>query len=405
MIEGENKFNINTILKRVFSNIVKMKGKNQAELIFEMDATVPKELRGDAEQLVGFLTQLLFFVIENSSDNEIVLSLSAPEDFIYEEAVSFELKNSSDIRGKATLFLKESLGSELKKLQAEIVTEGTENIKIDIPFRIHELGFRRHYRLSDRSFQDKKVLIVCESKKFVNSIKKMFEYFHYKVDTDFTEGENDLKSYDILVTEDKVITDAFKEKIIDAKKSGLKCVWVGKTNLIKDNNIISTHLSKPVTQESVWKLIESLFNYQVIQEINKNVIQEDYFDDRELTTMIEKEEKKIVAILDTEAGDKNCKEAGLKYKKELKKFLEVFDRSDIYLRDLTTQHKHEKIEKFCERITDHARLIGALSLLKVVKVLRLVLLHQHYDLLAIYPRKYHAEFTKLKEKIEHFIKE
>ncbi|MFT7823535.1 MAG: hypothetical protein ABXS92_02115 [Sulfurimonas sp.] len=401
MIEGENKFNINTVLKSVFSNIAEKKGKRDAELIFEMEATVPKELRGDAKQLVDFLTRLLLFVIENSSDKEIVLSLSAPEDFIYEEEISFEVKDSSDVRAKTALFLEESLGKELKKLQGKIVTKDTENVKVEIPFRIHELGFRRHYRLSDRSFQNKKVLIVCESKKLVKSIKKMFEYFHYKVDTN---GENDLKSYDILVTEDKVLTDAFKTKILEAKKSGLKCVWIGKTNLIKDNNIISTHLSKPITQESIWKLIETLFNYQVIQRINKTVIQEDYFDDRELVTMIEQEERKIVAILDTETGEKNCREAGVQYKNELKKFLEVFDRSDIYLRDLTQQHKYEKIEQFCGRIADHARLIGALSLLKVVKMLRLVLLHQHYDLLAIYPRKYHAEFTKLKEKIEHFVK-
>ena len=378
--------------------------KSPSELIFEMDASVPKELRGDAKALVDFLTQLLFFVIENSNDKEIVLSLSAPEDFIYEEAISFEVKNSSDVREKAALFLEESSGKALKKLQGKVVTKDTENVKVEIPFRIHELGFRRHYRLSDKSFQDKKVLIVCESKNLVNSIKKMFEYFHYKVDTDVTEGVYDLKSYDILVTEDKVLTDAFKTKILEAKKSGLKCVWVGKTNLIKDNNIISTHLSKPVTQESIWKLIETLFNYQVIQGINKAVIQEDFFDDKELVTMIEQEERKNVAILDIETGDKNCKEAGVQYKNELKKFLEAFDRSDIYLRDLTKQQKHEKIEQFCERIADHARLIGALSLLKVVKMLRLVLLHQHYDLLAIYPRKYHAEFTKLKEKIEHFMK-
>ena len=167
MLNEDNVFNINTILNKVFSNLKDISDEKKVELIFEMNATVPKELRGNDDLLADFLTEFLNLIIENTQDNEVVLSLNAPEDFLYEDDISFEIKHSRNIREKVTLFLEKTFAPKLSLLEGKIVKDNTENVKINIPFKLHELGFRRHYRLPDKSMLDKKVMIICESENLI----------------------------------------------------------------------------------------------------------------------------------------------------------------------------------------------------------------------------------------------
>ena len=80
----EKQFDINIILMTLSSSLEMIKEEKNIELIFDMDATVPKELRGDPAVLQHLLNQMLTFVCQNTDQKEVVLTLSAPEDFVYE---------------------------------------------------------------------------------------------------------------------------------------------------------------------------------------------------------------------------------------------------------------------------------------------------------------------------------
>ena len=184
----EKLFDINIILMTLSSSLETIRDKKQIELIYDMDATIPKELRGDPTVLQHMLTQTVTFVCRHTDLKEIVLCLSAPEDFVYEEPISFKIKKTNIPRDKVQTFLEANLTKDLEKLGGEIIYDKEADIHINVPFMINELGFRRHYRLPDVAMMGKKVLLISESPKLGKSIEKMFIYCVFGVVVGFVAG-------------------------------------------------------------------------------------------------------------------------------------------------------------------------------------------------------------------------
>ena len=260
-------FDINMVLMTVFSSLETIRDEKKFELIYDIDATVPKELKGDAEALSQLLTETLTFIFQNSDKKEIVLALSAPKDFLYEESISFEIRETDLSKEMVVSFLEIRLSKDLELLNGEIIynDENPSDIHINIPFKLNELGKRRYYRLPDMKMLGKKVLLICESPKVAQSIEKMFKYFLYDVDIgadEYKKRGSDLTQYDILVIEDNLMTEGL-ENLIDKvqKVTPLKYVLLHDSNYekVKNAHIKSAHLIKPVMQESIFKLIVSLF--------------------------------------------------------------------------------------------------------------------------------------------------
>ncbi len=408
MIDEEKTFNINAVLQKLFLNVKETAKLQHAELIFEMAPTVPKDIRGDEEAFVRLMTVILSFALENMQHNEIVLKLNAPQDFFYEDHILFQINDSKPFRHQIIELMKNISHSDVEKLGVEISDNKEGNFEIGIPFKLHELGFRRHYRLSDKSMIEKNILVVCTSNNLATSLKEYFEYFHDHVDiSDSSEGF-DLTKYDILVTEDKSVTSEFKNRIIQAvQESRLKCVWIGEPHSMGDaSELVLASLQKPITQESIWVLIEALFNQQVSNDVTvKNyTLGQNMVLNQELIEEIKQIENRLSDILNIEAGDKNSKESGLNFRDQLKRFLGVFERSDLYFRQLVHQNEYDKVETFCEDILKQSEYIGAESVHQLMEIVRLVLQHKAYDMLPVYPGKYHSELLKLKEKIKYFLK-
>ena len=89
MNQTEQSFDINTVLTTLFASLDGIRREKNIELIYDMQATIPRELRGDSDALLRLLQTLLTFVFRYTNEKEIVLSLGAPEDFLYEEFMSF----------------------------------------------------------------------------------------------------------------------------------------------------------------------------------------------------------------------------------------------------------------------------------------------------------------------------
>jgi len=263
----ENSFNINEVLIRLFSATKHVAQEKNIELIYEMGPNTPRKLRGNSEVLLQLLSKMLTFIFQNSDRKEIVLSLSSPKDFLYEEFISFHTKETNIEKEKLLVFLKTDLHKDIETLGAKIIIdhENSSDIHLSIPFKNFELGFRRHYRLPDKKALNKKVLLLCANDKTAQSLKKMFEYFNYDATVSMDESKkkgNTLMTYDLLIISEKIFTEKNKKAILKAQESSaLKYVLLHEAHSLDANEEGTNYARfvKPITQEKIFDLIISLF--------------------------------------------------------------------------------------------------------------------------------------------------
>ncbi len=430
MNQTEQSFDINTILTTLFATLDGIRREKNIELIYDMQATIPRELRGDAKGLLDILNTLLTFVLQQTEKREIVLSLGAPEDFLYEEFMSFSLHDTGIAKDKILSFFETDFAHNLSMLGGKIIQNTVEKIQIEIPFKINELGYRRHYRLPHVGMLHKKVLVICESKQVERTLAHMLRYFLYEVDEGlevYRDKGSNLAKYDIAIIDQSLSTDAVNDIVIEVqKKVPLKCVILLDSHLAQPSSMscVSTHLIKPVTQESIYTLILSLYQEQIDQTAIKSN-ETSHIVDIEKHLQTEKEnivqtitipnplgftsgfqksvqpkKELVLAILNKEEGIKYTQKMGLDYKNELKVFLDIFDKSDLYFRQIVNEKAINKIKQFCIDLEKHAKIIGAESMLKFAETVSLIFVYNKLDMLVIYPGKFHLELKKLVEEIK-----
>ena len=426
----EKFFDINIVLMSVFSSLETIIDEKNIELIYDIDATVPKELKGNAEVLSHLLTQLLTFVLENTHKKEIVLSLLAPKDFLYEESISFEIKENDFSKEKITSFLENRLHNNLEQLEAEIIDEDPSDIHINIPFKLNELGNRRYYRLPDMSMLGKKVLLICESPKMATSIEKMFKYFLYDVVVGvdaYKQQGSDIAQYDILVIDKHFSTDILENMIAKVQKTtGLKYVLLQepKHTGVKIIHIESTFLIKPVMQETIYELIISLFENSVNNRDIRSMETKSILDiEKYMNKAVKKVEKSFTpesqeikinqntlkednierVVLDSKLGEQNASKVGLVYAEELKKFLDSFTGSDRYFRQVVNEKQTWQIKEFCIDLEKHTKVLGAQSMSNLANQVGLLFVYDKLDMLPVYTNKYHLELTRLVAEIKTYL--
>ena len=419
MNSTEKLFDINKVLKNIFILLKPLSKEKNIELIYEMGISIPRELRGDNSTLEKLFSTILIFVFQNTNQKEILLSLEAPEDFLYEESISFKITNTNIPKEKILAFLETGLDNNIELLSGQIIYDKEVDLHIDIPFTIGELGFRRHYRLPSKSMLDKKILLIVESENATKNIGKMFKYFPYDVDVGFEKFKEDkvnFSKYDLVVIEDRLITESFSYKISKIQEEkNLKYVILGNEDINIDHNIarISTHLVRPVTQESIFELIISLFEYDEIRKnkkINNPILDlkiktpqslQHRVKNSDVHTMTKK--KKQLLVLNTRIGLENAKKNGLLYSSELENFLETFNKSDLYFRQIVNEKQTNKIKDFCIDLEKQAKIIGAESMLKFSDTVSLIFVYDKLDMLPIYPGRYHIELRKLVAEIKKYL--
>jgi hypothetical protein len=419
----ENIFDINHILKHSFVAHKKVMQEKKIELIFDVNTTIPRELRGNNIVLEQLITSILGFVFNFTSREEIVLSLDAQEDFLYEEDISFKILQTGIAKEKVLAFLETALGNNLVDLDGKIIYDEND-IHLAIPFTIGELGFRRHYRLPSKSMLGKKVLLLVESEPLTNSIMKMFSYFSYDVEKELKKESTTLAGYDFVIIEDHLVTERVTKMLsVAIKNTNLKYVLLGNqhTSFKHDSEIVTTHLIKPVTQESIFELIVLLFAYDISPK-KKKIVTERTLDnvktptdivipeslqmkseDQGVQNLIEEKKSQHVAILDTKLGLENAKKQGLIYSHELENFMENFNKSDLYFRQIVNEKQSNKIKDFCIDLEKQAKIIGAESMLKFSDTVSLIFVYDKLDMLPIYPGRYHIELTKLVSEIKKYL--
>ncbi len=415
-------FDINKVLMTLFSSLKEVRDDNKIELIYEIDATVPKELKGNAENLSSFLIQVLTFVLKKSTKKEIVLSLSAPKDFLYEEPISFMIKETGISKEQIVSFWDTTIEDNFKQFKVSLTEEdmNSSNIHISIPFKLNALGMRRYYRLPKKAMLGKKVLLICKSLKIAKSIEKMFKYFLYDVDVGadaYKKQGSDLTQYDIFLIDDKLTTVQLENLIVKTqKKTALKYVLLHDLNYEKSTNVKSAHLIKPVLQESIFELVVSLFKDEGKDEIKDESINPDEEDIvismKKYATKVTNTEneinlgnstKKESLVLDTDLGEENSKKLGTSYRKELRSFLDMFNHSDLYFRDIVNEKAINKIKEFCIDLEKQSKIIEAQKMQVFADEISHLFVYDKLETLPIYTRRYHLELKKLIIKINLYL--
>lgn len=440
----EKFFDINMMLMTIFSALESVREEEGVELVYDIDATIPKELKGDVESVTNLLTQLLQFVFLNTQSHEIILSLKAPDDFLYEEIITFEITETDINRIKAMSFFDARLKPLLERVEGEVAYEDeTGKISVAIPFKLKDLGNRRYYRLPDIGMLGKKVLLICKSKIVAESLRKMFKYFLYEVDVGAEEYKSrggNLAHYDIFVLEDSLFTDGIEELVRTIQKENdLKFVILEDAAAAKEvhHESISAYLVKPVMQESIFELIITLFFENIKERTIKKVVDkpiinmEKYLDDafrksEESYTKTEESDEKQGSrdphaildplakergqgdagfpVLDTQEGDLHCKKQGMKYHEVLERFIETFNRSDYYFREIVDNRSMWQIKEFAIDLEKYSRQIGAKGLEHLAEKISLIFVYDNLDMLPAYADKYRLELKKVLIEISTYLK-
>jgi len=440
----EKFFDINMVLMTIYSALEHIREEEKVELVYDIDSTIPKELRGDVESVTHLLTQLLMFVFQNTPNHEVILALRAPEDFLYEEFISFEVEETGISREKATSFFQARLKPVLERLEGKASYEDeTEKISVSIPFKLNDLGNRRYYRLPDIGMLGKKVLLISKSKIVADSLQKMFKYFLYEVDVGaeaYKQRGGNLAIYDIFVLEDSLLTKGIEELVQKVQADyDLKFVILEDANTQSriDRSFISAHLVKPVMQESIFELIIALFekdveDRKIKQDAGKPIInmekyiidafkksEEAYVEMEKIKeemmpfhqrVAMEKEAPKRTTVghepqvLNIESGKEKCALKKIDYIDALKEFVETFDRSDLYFRDIVNSKAVWQIKEFAIDLEKMANLIGAERVAQLSEKISQLFVYDNLDMLPVYARKYHNELKPLLQQINHYIK-
>jgi hypothetical protein len=429
-------FDINMVLMTLFASLETVRDKKNIELVYDIDPTIPKELKGNVNAVTHILTHMLTFVLQNSEKNEVLFSLYAPKDFLYEESVSFVVKDSGMFRQEIMDFLESKIKADLDEVNGTILySKDSSDIHISIPFKLNELGNRRYYRLPDMGMLGKKVLLISKSKNIATSLPKMFKYFLYEVDVGkeaYKKRGSNLAYYDLFVLDEGLINEGLEDLVRKVQETTeLKYVILrdsGKSPIIS-SKIESVYLVKPVMQESIYELIISLFKETIqnrtIKSINtiQMINMDKYIDEafvqsekifvngvvREIEqsniTPVKISEEKDHKVLNINAGKQNTQKMGLKFRDELTHFIEVFDRSDIYFRNISQAKAVWQIKEFCIRLEKQANIIGAEKVADIAEQVSLLFVYDKLDDLPVYAAKYHLELVNVMAEIKAYLKQ
>jgi len=193
------------------------------------------------------------------------------------------------------------------------------------------------------------------------------------------------------------------------------------------SQVESTYLIKPVMQESIFELIIVLFKADIdnrtIKTLDKisAISMDKYIDEvfvqseksfvNNVVKNIEKKNVKSVEvkendnhfILDVNAGEHNAKKMGLIYRNELEDFIETFNRSDIYFREIAQSKSVWQIKEFCINLEKKANLIGAQRVANIAEQVSLLFVYDNLDYLPVYAAKYHIELENAIREIKAYL--
>ena len=284
-----DEFNLNNVLNEVSGMLASRFKGSRVELIFDIDKSVPRYIKGDSQHFGQILLNLLDNRLCMLSDDELRLEISTLSTYDDQIELQFQLIDNGAGMSKEDvekLFVpyydeKNGIYSGLSLFVAQELIEmmhgdlsihsnigrGT-SFTISIPFSLVDPNNKRKYRLPDKILTDKKVFIVDSNNNSAQAIKKMFAYFKHDVTVvnknDFENSLSKLYAYDIVVLEEDLLTIAVRDKLKEIKNTNdLKVVSLfSLMNASREDSryeVVDKNMYKPLNQERVFEMIIDMY--------------------------------------------------------------------------------------------------------------------------------------------------
>jgi CheY-like chemotaxis protein len=283
-------FNINNVLNELSGSICSEFAGSPVELIFDIDKNIPRRLVGDSLHLGQALKSILEYMLNQDDLEEVKLEISMFDTFEEQAELQFQFTDIGkglDAEALENLFVpyydeetetyvrlglyvaNELINMMGGKLSVQSIEGKGSTFTLSLPFDVVEKTNKRKYRLPEKVLIDKKVFIVDKSYNSALAIKKKFAYFRHEVTVlsqeEFMKNIPNLTSFDIVVLHESLFTVRLIEYLNQIKmEKDLKVIALN--SLLQSDKksfvdeVIDTHLFKPVNQERVFEMIVNLYN-------------------------------------------------------------------------------------------------------------------------------------------------
>lgn len=298
-------FNLNNVLNEVSGTVCANFQESQAELIFDIDNTVPRYLIGDSLHLGQILINLLDFGLSQTSQGEVKLKVSIFYTFEEKTQLQFQIIDTGvglnsqsleklfvpyyDEEAKEYIGLGRFVAHQLVSLMGGEITiqsvldKGT-TLTFVLPLQIVDVKNRRNYHLPEKILTAKKVFIVDGNYNAALAIKKMFAYFKHDVKViskeQFLTTRPNLEAYDIIVLDEELFNFRVVEYIKKIKENK-EIRIIGISSLLRPienkmaEGVTEGQLQKPLNQERVFDLIVDLYRLDKDQLLSQESEQDD----------------------------------------------------------------------------------------------------------------------------------
>jgi CheY-like chemotaxis protein len=286
-------FNINNVLNELSGSICSQFSGSQIELIFDIDKNVPRRLVGDSLHLGQTLKSILEHMMDQEDIDEVKLEISKFDTF--EEQVELQFQFSDVGRGLDSEALEnlfvpyydeetgtyiglglfvahELVGMMDGKISVQSIEGKGSTFTLSLPFNVVDKSNQRMYRLPDKVLIEKKVFIVDSNYHSALAVKKMFAYFRHEVTVlsqeEFMKNMPNLTPFDIVVLDENLFNVRLVE-YLNKIKMGKELKVIALTSLLQSDKksfvdeVIDTHLFKPLNQERVFEMIVNMYDIKV----------------------------------------------------------------------------------------------------------------------------------------------
>lgn len=280
----QESFNLNTMLSNILGTLSSNFKDSKVELIFDIDHEVPKVLMADLLHLSEILIELLQNAMQNSVDGQVRLKifLNTKSKIIFQITDTGMGFNGDDLENLFVpsytqdgvykgvgLYVANELTTMMGgELYMEKNSEKGVTMNCTIPLlETPESKEKRRYRLPDRTYIQKKVLLCEENKDSAEAIKKMLKYFRYEVKIilhkDLEKNRIDFSRFDMIMGDIERFDTTSLDLIEDIRRDyPLKVVNLSSifsTKKFVQHEYIDEYLKKPLSQERLRDLIIVLF--------------------------------------------------------------------------------------------------------------------------------------------------
>ncbi len=287
-------FNINNVLDEVAGMVSARARGSKVEFIFDIEKEVPAKLIGDSLRLGQILANLLSNAMKFTSAGEVRLHIRRLQGF--DEKVSLEFAISDTGIGieperideifepfsSANDNTETGLGLFISKAMTEKMG-GTIELKsevnkgsvffVTIPFEVPDPNERRHYRLPNKAYAERRIVIVEVQPTAADALKKMLEYFKNDVAVRTViaiENKSDiLFESDMVIVAENAFTPEIRNLVRRVKEETAAKVVLAGSMLDTPHAItslaplIDARIMKPLNLQRVYDLIVDLYEDNV----------------------------------------------------------------------------------------------------------------------------------------------